>query len=148
MKLGPKYISAILVGAQMVCIFFLLVRIPLIQSDFWARIVSFIGLTLGFWAIISMKLDNVNVTPDVRHNARLVTTGPYKIIRHPMYSAVLLAFLPFVIDKPSAFLTVIYMVLLITLVVKLNYEETLLRIHFKDYDVYMLKTWRLIPFIY
>jgi protein-S-isoprenylcysteine O-methyltransferase Ste14 len=147
-KLGPKYISGILVGMQMVCILFLLVKVPSLQSDLWALIVSFAGLMLGFWAVVSMKLDNLSVTPDVKKDARLVMAGPYKVIRHPMYSAVLLTFIPFVIDRPSVFLCVVYMALLTTLVIKLNYEETLLKIHFKGYEAYSKKSWRLIPFIY
>lgn len=148
MKIGSKYISGILVGMQMVCILFLLVKIPALQSDLWALIVSFIGLALGFWAVVTMKLDNLNVMPDVKQDARLVTTGPYKVIRHPMYSAVLLTFLPFVLDRPSLFLSIIFMVLLTTLLIKLNYEETLLKTHFKEYEEYSKHSWRLIPYIY
>jgi protein-S-isoprenylcysteine O-methyltransferase Ste14 len=148
MKISAKYKSAILVGMQMVCIFFLLVKIPLLHCDSWTIYVSFIGLILGFWAIISMKLDNISVTPDVKVDARLVTAGPYKVIRHPMYSAVLITFLPFVIDRPSVFLVIVYLVLVTTLVFKLNYEEMLLQSHFTDYGAYQKHSWRLIPFIY
>jgi protein-S-isoprenylcysteine O-methyltransferase Ste14 len=133
---------------QMVCILFLLVKIPALQSDPWALIVSFIGLALGFWAVLTMQLDNLSVTPDVKKDARLVIAGPYKVIRHPMYSAVLLTFLPFVLDRPSLFLSIVFLSLLTTLVIKLNYEESLLRNHFKEYEEYSKHSWRLIPFIY
>ena len=148
MKFGAKCKSGILVGMQMVCILFLLVKIPALQADLWALIVSFIGLALGFWAVVTMKLDNLSVTPDVKQDARLVVAGPYKVIRHPMYSAVLLTFLPFVLDRPSLFLSIIFLLLLATLVIKLNYEETLLKNHFKDYEEYAKHSWRLIAFIY
>ena len=148
MKMSAKSKSAILVGMQTVCILTLLVKITALHSDLWAIIVSFIGILLGFWAILIMKLDNVNVTPDVKANARLVMSGPYKVIRHPMYSAVLLTFFPFVLDRPSTFLVIVFMTLLTTLVIKLNYEEQLLCNHFKEYAVYSKHTWRLIPFIY
>jgi protein-S-isoprenylcysteine O-methyltransferase Ste14 len=143
-----KYKSAILVGMQVVWILFLLVKIPTLHSDLWAIIISFLGIILGFWAVVTMKLDNLNVTPDVRQDARLVIKGPYKIIRHPMYCAILLTFLPFVIDRPSIFLVIMFTLLLATLLIKLNYEEHLLRNYFRDYDVYSKHTWRLIPFIY
>jgi protein-S-isoprenylcysteine O-methyltransferase Ste14 len=148
MKFGVKCKSGILVGMQMVCILFLLVKIPLLKSDQWALIVSFIGLALGFWAVVTMKLDNLSVTPDVKQDARMVMAGPYKVIRHPMYSAVLLTFLPFVLDRPSLFLSIVFLSLLTTLVIKLNYEETLLKNHFKEYEEYAKHSWRLIPFIY
>jgi protein-S-isoprenylcysteine O-methyltransferase Ste14 len=148
MKFGAKCKSGILVGMQMVCILFLLVKIPALQSDLWALIVSFIGLALGFWAVVTMKLDNLSVTPDVKQDARFVVAGPYKVIRHPMYSAVLLTFLPFVLDRPSLFLSIVFLSLLTTLVIKLNYEESLLKNHFKEYEEYTKHSWRLIPFIY
>jgi protein-S-isoprenylcysteine O-methyltransferase Ste14 len=148
MKMGAKCKSGVLVGLQMVCILFLLVKIPALNSDPWALIVSFFGLLLGFWAIVTMKLDNLSVTPDIKQDARLVTTGPYKVIRHPMYSAVLLTFFPFILDRPSVFLTIVYIALLTTLLIKLNYEEHLLKEHFKEYATYAKTSWRLIPFIY
>lgn len=148
MTIGPKTKSGILVGMQMVCILFLLVKIPALQSDLWALIVSFIGLTLGFWAVVTMKLDNLSVTPDVKQDARMVVAGPYKVIRHPMYSAVLLTFLPFVLDRPSLFLSIVFLLLLTTLIIKLNYEESLLKNYFKEYEEYAKHSWRLIPFIY
>ncbi|MDP4290393.1 MAG: isoprenylcysteine carboxylmethyltransferase family protein [Bacteroidota bacterium] len=148
MKRNANYKSDILVGMQMVCIFLLVVRIPAIKSDLWVFFVSLLGFILGFWAVVTMKLDNLSIAPDVRQNAKLVTAGPYKLIRHPMYSAVLLIFLPFVIDSPSAYFIVVFMALLITLLIKLNYEEQLLRNHFEDYATYSKNSWKLIPFIY
>jgi len=146
--MGTKYKSFILVWLQMLFIVLLLLQIPANRCDQWAFIVSAIGLFLGFWAIVTMRLDNLSVTPEVRRDARLVTSGPYKVIRHPMYSAVLLTFLPFVLDRPSFYLTIIFLALVTTLFVKLNYEETLLKAHFKEYEEYSKHSRRLIPFIY
>ena len=143
-----KWKSGILVSIQMVCILIMLVRIPFQHSDLWTFLVSFLSLLLVVWAVVTMKLDNISVRPDVRQNARLVTSGPYKVIRHPMYSATLLTFLPFVIDQPSMLLLIVFIALLITLLFKINYEEKLLRNHFKEYNCYSKHSWRLIPFIY
>jgi protein-S-isoprenylcysteine O-methyltransferase Ste14 len=146
--MNSRYKSFILVWLQFLFIVLLLMQIPTLHCDLWAFIVSAFGLFLGFWAVVSMRLDNLSVTPDVRRDARLVTSGPYKVIRHPMYSAVLLMFLPFILDRPRFDLTIIYLLLVTTLFVKLNYEEGLLKNHFTDYEAYSTNTWRLIPFIY
>ena len=65
-----------------------------------------------------------------------------------MYSAVLLTFLPFVLDRPFLDLTLTFMALVTTLFVKMNYEEKLLTTHFKEYEEYAKHSWRVIPFIY
>ena len=146
--MNSKYKSFILVWFQMLFIVFLLMQIPALHCDLWAFIVSAIGLLLGFWAVVTMRLDNLSVTPDVRRDAQLVTSGPYKVIRHPMYSAVLLTFIPFVLDRPFPELTVIFLGLVTTLFIKMNYEEKLLTAHFKEYEAYAKKSWRIIPFLY
>lgn len=148
MWVEAKYKSGILVGVQMVCIFFLLVKIPFSHIDLWALLISFLGLLLGFWAIVAMQLDNISVRPDVKQNARLVIHGPYKVIRHPMYSAVLLTFTPLVIDHFSIFLVIVLFILLVTLLIKMKYEEKLLRNHFEAYASYSKHSWKIIPFIY
>lgn len=148
MNTGMKWKSVILVGMQMICILILLVKIPFQHSDLWAFLVSFFGLLLVLWAVVTMKSDTISVRPDVRQNARLVTSGPYKVIRHPMYTGTLLTSSPFVIDQPSILLLILLIALLITLLYKLNYEEKLLRNHFEEYSNYSKHTWKLIPFIY
>jgi protein-S-isoprenylcysteine O-methyltransferase Ste14 len=105
------------------------------------------GLSLGTWAVVVMGLRNTNIAPLVKQDARLVTRGPYALIRHPMYSAVLLAVWPLIIDDYSLLRLAAGLILTIDLIVKLLYEERLLRKHFADYEPYMRTTKRLIPFV-
>lgn len=140
--------SNILVGLQMICIILLLVMIPVWKVGYIALIVVAAGFSLGCWAVVTMKPDNLSVRPDIKQNARLVKNGPYRIIRHPMYTAVLLTLAPMVVDQPSIYSIMVWIVLLITLLYKLNYEERLLRTHFEEYTSYSLNTWRIIPYIY
>ncbi|NWJ52804.1 MAG: isoprenylcysteine carboxylmethyltransferase family protein [Bacteroidetes bacterium] len=147
-QMESKTKSNILVGLQMTCIILLLVMIPMWEVGYIALIVATGGFFLGCWAVVSMKLDNLSVRPDVRQNARLVKSGPYRVIRHPMYTAVLLTLTPLIVDHPSTYGIIVWIVLLLTLLYKLNYEERLLKNHFEGYASYMLKSWRIIPYIY
>lgn len=46
---------------------------------------------LGAWCLAANPPGNFNIRPTPRPDGRLVTTGPYRWIRHPMYTTVLLA---------------------------------------------------------
>ena len=103
---------------------------------------------LGLWAIRTMGIGNFNVTPDVKRSARLVTNGPYRLIRHPMYTALLVGALALVLDAFSPLRLALWLALLTDLVIKLNYEERLLSQDLEGYSTLMQRTKRLIPFLY
>jgi protein-S-isoprenylcysteine O-methyltransferase Ste14 len=53
----------------------------------WA--VAAAGALLGLWALVCNPPGNFNIRPDPRPGGQLVRQGPYRWIRHPMYSAVI-----------------------------------------------------------
>jgi len=65
-----------------------------------------------------------------------------------MYIAQLIAVLPLVIDYFSWYRLAAILLLFITLLVKIKYEEKQLIAHFPEYREYMKNSSRLIPFIY
>lgn len=105
------------------------------------------GLVLGLWAILAMHF-RFNIIPDVRVGQTLITAGPYRFVRHPMYTAVLLVTLSFVLERPDIVSFLAWCVLLVDLLVKLRYEERLLAAQFSDYADYMTRTKRLLPGLY
>ena len=140
--------SYVLVGVQFVCIVAILVSGPWIALHAWFFTLELLGILLMTWAILSMKLTNMNVFPDVRAGSRLVTGGPYQWIRHPMYTALLMIMLALVCESFSYWRGFCWLLLSVDLVVKLSYEERLLGEAFDDYEAYRLRTWRLVPWIF
>lgn len=120
--------------------------IPLHSNIF--LVISGLSGILGLWSITVMRLSNLRVRPEPKPDAALRISGPYRVIRHPMYLSVILLSVSFVIEKPDAIATSLFVLLFVTLNTKLRYEEDLLLKKFPDYAAYRNGTWRLIPFIY
>jgi protein-S-isoprenylcysteine O-methyltransferase Ste14 len=120
-----------------------------ILPDIWYLLLPLIaGVLLGLWSIASMGIRNLNAGPDVLPSATLVSSGPYKMIRHPMYLAIILAIIPMVIDDFTPLRLLLLILLGTILILKIRYEESMLGRQFPDYSHYASGTWRLIPFVY
>nr|MBI3612571.1 isoprenylcysteine carboxylmethyltransferase family protein [Nitrospirota bacterium] len=136
-----------LVGVQFGCLGLFLVTGPLLPVGLAGQVVMGLGLSVGAWALATMPLGTLNALPDVRAEATLVTSGPYRYVRHPMYTAALLLTLGLVLEHPSLVRITLWLVLCVDLWVKLTYEEELLARRFADYSGYRAGTKRLIPFL-
>jgi protein-S-isoprenylcysteine O-methyltransferase Ste14 len=112
-----------------------------------ASLMALSGL-LFCWALAYIKPSRLKATPPPAENMVLIQTGPYRFIRHPMYTAALILTLVWAVDDFSFFRLTIWLVLLINLILKLLFEEELLVIRFPEYKTYMRSTKRLIPFIF
>ncbi len=110
--------------------------------------IEIVSVVVGVWAILAMKLHTVTVLPSVKKGGQLCTSGPYRVLRHPMYTAVLLLLLAFLLNNYSHLGLVVFVIVLVDLIVKMNVEEKILLSHYSDYINYMSKTKRIIPFLY
>jgi protein-S-isoprenylcysteine O-methyltransferase Ste14 len=142
---GMSYVYFLVQGVCMVGIIFAGEFVP-------AGIAGFVIITaaacLMIWALWNMRLGNLHVLPDLKHNSVFVTSGPYRFIRHPMYAAAMLAMGGFVIDRPSVLRAALMAVLIIDLYLKMLYEERHLVQRFPAYREYMQKTKRFIPLVF
>ncbi len=111
-------------------------------------LVEISGIALAIWAIIIMKSSKLKISPPPHQDSTLVRKGPYKFIRHPMYLSILIVFTSILISRFSYIGLAIFVSLTLNLLLKLNFEESLLSRHFHDYDSYKTRTWKLIPYIY
>lgn len=88
-------------------------------------------------------------TIEVQENQRVIDTGLYGIVRHPMYSATLLLFLsmPLVLGSVYAFL--IFLVYPLIIARRIKGEEAFLERELAGYPDYKKKVkYRLIPFVW
>lgn len=91
-----------------------------------------------------------NIKAQIIEGHELITTGPYKIVRHPIYSALfgLLIVTGYSITQLWAFIIAIVLYFIGT-IFRTRVEEQLLIQHFGDqYEKYKKKVPALIPFIF
>jgi protein-S-isoprenylcysteine O-methyltransferase Ste14 len=146
---GSKlFLSLFLVGIQFACLAGMALTGPLIPDNSTLLAFQLAGFGLGIWAVFSMRIGYFNILPQPLSWSRLVTSGPYKYIRHPMYLALLLLTLPLILDTFNFFRLGIWLLLLVDLLLKLSFEEKLLQNNLDGYDRYIQKSFRLVPFFY
>ena len=127
----------------------LLFKAPLLVGPWPVTIFQLAGIGVGVWAVQVMRTANrFSIPPEVLSDSKLVRRSIYKYVRHPMYTSVLLYFLPSLLFHFSWWRSGFFAVLLVTLIVKLHYEEKLLRSAFPDYGDYQKKSWHLLPLVY
>ena len=108
------------------------------------------GVALGAWALSANRPGNFNIRPMPKAGGQLVRSGPYAWIRHPMYTAVLLAGLAGVygVDIPGRTLVgTAFLALLGVLWVKAGLEEQWMAAQHPDYAAYQKDTSRFIPWL-
>jgi len=106
------------------------------------------GIYVGVWALISMPRGTFRVMPEPAENAQLTKSGPYRWIRHPMYTAIILATMGAAISHGTSAHLFIFLALVTVLLLKLHREEQYLLKTYDEYANYITKTKALIPFIY
>ncbi len=87
-----------------------------------------------------------SVSLELREGHRLVTGGPYRWVRHPMYTVHIVYFLAWVLVSDNLLLLVNYLLTITLIVMRIPREERMLLEEFGDeYRAYMRRTSRLLP---
>ena len=115
----------------------------------WLRwigaVFSVLAGALMYWTLTNLG-KNLTDTVVTRVNATLVTTGPYRHIRHPFYMTVLLLIIAVTLLTANWFIGLFGMVVFVSMVIRLPIEEGKLVEKFGDeYRAYMATTGRFFP---
>ena len=88
-------------------------------------------------------------TIEVQDNQKVIDTGLYAIVRHPMYSATILLFLAMPLVLGSVFSFIIFLAYPFIIIKRLKGEEEFLEKELEGYSEYKQKVkYRLIPFVW
>ncbi len=114
-------------------------------------ILSDIMIVLGYLLIFLVFKENSYASRivEVEKGQKVITTGPYSVIRHPMYAGVILMYIFTPLALGSFWALVFFVPVIPTVILRTLNEEAVLSRGLKGYKEYMKKVrYRLIPYVW
>lgn len=117
----------------------------------WVTIVFAVVFLMGYALYAEVLRENTYLsrTVEVQEHQKVIDTGLYGIVRHPMYSATILMFLsiPLILGSWISFL--IFLFYPVIIIKRIQNEEIVLKEGLQGYEEYQQKVkYRLIPFLW
>ena len=143
---NPLAIAVALVGS------FILYGIFLIpgqarSTNVWVLALSDIclacGMILALYSLSYLR-NRFSIVPEARG---LVTTGPYRFVRHPIYLGEIIAGFGLVTPTLGSLHVLVLIIFVIAQLTRTYYEERMLQRVYPTYEGYARRTRRLIPFL-
>jgi len=123
------------------------------EMPLWLQIVGALILVGSFWLFSLTFRENSYLSPAVRvqteRGHRVVTTGPYHYVRHPMYAAFVAYVLGAMLLLGSWYGSIVALLLFIAMARRAVLEERTLRTELHGYEAYMAAVrYRLVPYVW
>lgn len=103
------------------------------------------GIGLAVWAWMAMGLRKIRIHPSTTESTRLITQGPYRLVRHPMYTGLLWFTVAFLFCPFRWWRLLAWFSLLAVLYLKSFHEEKSMRERFAEYQTYQNEVGRIFP---
>ena len=145
-------LGALLVGLQFALLAWLAVKVAVgfdpgrVPVD--AAVAAAAAVALGSWALSANRPGNFNIRPLPREGGHLVQHGPYRWIRHPMYSALLLGGVAAARLSGDGSTWLVLAALAVVLRIKSAVEERGMVARYPAYRDYQRRTRRFVPGLY
>jgi protein-S-isoprenylcysteine O-methyltransferase Ste14 len=113
-----------------------------------AWVLAVASFALAVWTLWHNRPGNFNIHPSPKASGTLVTTGPYRWIRHPMYTSLLLGAAALVCVSDLVIGSLTWSALAIVLLLKANIEERWMQEKHTGYTAYMRQSKRFLPCLF
>lgn len=121
------------------------------HGQFWAAVgaaITCIGVAIAIWARTILGTNWSGIVT-VKQDHTLIRTGPYRTVRHPIYSGLILALFGTALTLGQVRDLVAIVVVFLTLLIKSRTEEQFMTEQFgREYEEYRRTTRALIPFVF
>jgi len=116
---------------------------------FWLGAIAMVaGLLFAVWAREHLGR-NWSHAVEIKQGHELITTGPYSVVRHPIYTGILIGLLGTAIALSQVRGFIAFVLLFIMLWLKLRREEQWMRSQFGEtYATYAHQTAALVPYLF
>ncbi|MEP6946638.1 MAG: methyltransferase [Acidobacteriota bacterium] len=141
-----RTISKLALLITVVAILYLLFSGSLISPSPFIITGQLLAVALSIWARRSFQGGQFSIHAEPSEGP-LLSSGPYRFIRHPMYAAALLLIWTSILGHLSLVTVVIGLIITAVIGVRLMTEDQLLLSRFPEYAEYSRTTKRIIPFI-
>ncbi|EXM39708.1 isoprenylcysteine carboxyl methyltransferase [Ruminococcus albus SY3] len=126
-------------------------RFGWLRLPMWVSITAAVIFLIGYamYAEVLRENEYLSRTVEVQEEQKVIDTGLYGVIRHPMYTATILmfCFAPLVLGSVISF--VIFLAYPVIIVTRIGNEEKVLEQGLKGYSDYKKKVrYRLLPFVW
>ncbi|MEI6124797.1 MAG: isoprenylcysteine carboxylmethyltransferase family protein [Bacteroidota bacterium] len=142
-----KVSSLIAFGIAVLAVVFLIEKNYVISKNPITISIQVLSVGLMIWARITFKRRSFHAAANPTEG-KLVTNGPYRWLRHPIYAALIYFFWASVISYPFIETIIGAIVITAALFVRMILEEKALTKAYDDYAEYKKRTKRLIPYLF
>ncbi len=121
------------------------------QLPEWLSAAATAVFLLGYGMYVEVMRENAYLsrTVEVQQGQKLIDTGLYSIVRHPMYSATVLMFLAMPMALGSAISFILLLPYPVLIAARIKNEEAVLEDGLEGYSDYKRRVkYRVIPFVY
>ena len=141
-----RTISLMALGIAFVGIIIFIQKAFIISKNPVTIFIQLCSIALMIWARITFGWRSFHAGANTTEG-KLVTKGPYRWLRHPIYAALIYFFGACVISYPTSVAIGAYALIIIGLFTRMIMEEKALVATYRDYTEYSQRTKRIIPYI-
>ncbi len=142
-----KPIARLALPIVIVVLLILVVTGNFVSTSPWVIAGQILAVALAIWARRSFQAGQFSIQAEPRPGP-LLSNGPYRVIRHPMYAAAMLLVVSSAVGHLSLLTALLAVVAGITIGIRILSEEQFLREHFDGYAAYASLTKRILPYVW